>query len=103
MHPGGMPEVFDDLGGTFDVFLHPFRMRYPSNSIPVVSAALRPPATVCHPFGMNRSCRCNRRFRLRSLRPHSHRSIEPQDRAIEHAVLEDVLDERGEFVGMAEP
>ena len=55
VHPAGMPERFDPLRTSFHRFWHPFRMRTSFNSIPVVSAMLRPPATFCHPFGMNRN------------------------------------------------
>ena len=55
VHPGGMPEICDDLRNTFHWFWHPSGMRYSLSSIPVVSAMLRPPATVCHPCGMNRN------------------------------------------------
>ena len=55
MHPAGMPERFDPLRTSFHRFWHPFRMRLSFRTIPVVSAMLRPPATLCHPFGMNRN------------------------------------------------
>ena len=50
-----MPERFKPLRKSFHRFWHPFRMRYSFSTIPVVSAMLRPPATVCHPCGMNRN------------------------------------------------
>ena len=55
VHPAGMPERFDSLRTSFHRFWHPFRMRLSFRTIPVVSAMLRPPATPCHPFGMNRN------------------------------------------------
>ena len=55
MHPDGMPETFDPLRAAFHRLWHPYRMRFSFNTIPVVSAMLRPPATLCHPFGMNRN------------------------------------------------
>ena len=55
VHPAGMPERFDPLRTSFHRFWHPFRMRLSFRTIPVVSAMLRPPATLCHPCGMNRN------------------------------------------------
>ena len=55
VHPAGMPERFDPLRTSFHRFWHPFRMRFSFRTIPVVSAMLRPPATLCHPCGMNRN------------------------------------------------
>ena len=37
-----------------EVFWHPFGMHSIAANFPGVYAALRPPATFCHPFGMNR-------------------------------------------------
>ena len=55
VHPAGMPVRFDPLRTSFHHFWHPFRMRLSFRTIPVVSAMLRPPATLCHPCGMNRN------------------------------------------------
>ena len=51
-----MPEEFDNQS-SMDGFWHPFRMQFIFIRYPVVFAALRPPATFCHPFGMQRSSR----------------------------------------------
>ena len=40
-----------------EAFWHPCGMHCIVPNFPGVSAALRPPATVCHPFGMNRKSR----------------------------------------------
>ena len=46
VHPAGMPELLDDLRKTFRRCWHPSRMRSSFRTNPVVSATLRPPATV---------------------------------------------------------
>ena len=51
-----MPVEFDNQS-SMDGFWHPFRMQFILIRYPVVFAALRPPATFCHPFGMQRSSR----------------------------------------------
>ena len=54
LHPAEIPERLDPLRKSFHRFWHPSRMRLSFRTIPVVFAMLRPPATFCHPFGMNR-------------------------------------------------
>ena len=52
-HPEGMPENSDRSCGIIEDFWHPSGMHRFGSNFPGVYAALRPLATVCHPFGMS--------------------------------------------------
>jgi hypothetical protein len=55
-HPGGMPEC-QKTGNACDgqgAVWHPYGVLLRYDATPEVCAALRPPATVCQPSGLNR-------------------------------------------------